>query len=92
MLFRKQSPSSPVDAVADAAARQFERAGERASALTQRGIEAVRDHSQQLRDRTARASDHTVRYIRHEPVKSVLVAAAAGAVLVALLGLLRRPG
>ncbi|HEY6514093.1 MAG TPA: hypothetical protein VI032_19100 [Burkholderiaceae bacterium] len=124
MLFRKQTPSSHADSVADAASRQFERAtsstqrvadhaldtmsstvhdlrqqvsplieraGEQANALAQRGIEAVRDRSHQLRDQAVRASDHTVGYIRHEPVKSVLIAAAAGAVLVALLSLLRRP-
>jgi ElaB/YqjD/DUF883 family membrane-anchored ribosome-binding protein len=70
----------------------IERAGEQASALAQRGMETVRERSQQLRNQAVRASDHTVGYIRDEPVKSVLIAAAAGAVLVALLRLLRRPG
>lgn len=70
----------------------IERAGEQASALAHRGIEAVRDRSQQVRDQAQRAADHTVGYIRHEPVKSVLIAAAAGALVVALVSLLRRPG
>jgi len=69
----------------------IERAGEQASALAQRGIETVRERSLQLRDQAVRASDNTVGYIRDEPVKSVLIAAAAGAILVALLGLLRKP-
>ena len=70
----------------------IERAGEQASALAQRGVETVRERSLQLRDQAVRASDNTVGYIRDEPVKSVLIAAAAGAILVALLRLLRRPG
>lgn len=37
------------------------------------------------------ASDKTVAYIRNEPVKSVLIAAAAGAVLVALARFIGRP-
>jgi ElaB/YqjD/DUF883 family membrane-anchored ribosome-binding protein len=68
----------------------LERAGEQASALAQRGADAVRERTQQLRDQTLRASDSTLAYIKDEPVKAVLIAAAAGAALVALLGLLRR--
>jgi ElaB/YqjD/DUF883 family membrane-anchored ribosome-binding protein len=66
------------------------RAGEQASVLAQRGVDAVRERSLQVRDQALRASDNTVNYIRDEPVKAVLIAAAAGAVLMALIGLLRR--
>jgi ElaB/YqjD/DUF883 family membrane-anchored ribosome-binding protein len=68
----------------------LERAGEQAGALVQRGADAVRDGTQQLRDQTQRASDSTLNYIKDEPVKAVLIAAAAGAALVTLLGLLRK--
>ena len=64
------------------------RATEQASALAQRGMDAVRDTSQQVRERALRVSDGTVGYIRDEPVKSVLIAAAAGATLVVLASLL----
>ncbi len=64
------------------------RATEQASALAQRGMDAVRDTSQQVRERAVRVSDGTVGYIRDEPVKSVLIAAAAGAAVVVLAGLL----
>jgi ElaB/YqjD/DUF883 family membrane-anchored ribosome-binding protein len=37
------------------------------------------------------ATDKTVAYIRNEPVKSVLIAAAAGAALVALTRFIGRP-
>ena len=69
----------------------LERAGEKASALTQRGMDAVRDRSLQVRDHALRASDNTLNYIKDEPVKAVLIAAAAGAALTILLGLLRKP-
>jgi ElaB/YqjD/DUF883 family membrane-anchored ribosome-binding protein len=42
------------------------------------------------RDQASRAGDRTVGYIRDEPVKSVLIAAAAGAGIAALFGLLAR--
>jgi len=68
----------------------LERAGERASALAQRGVDAVRDRSLQVRDQALRASDGTLNYIKDEPVKAVLIAAAVGAALMALMGLLRK--
>ena len=68
----------------------LELAGEQASALAQRGVDAVRDRSLQVRDQALRASDSTLNYIKDEPVKAVLIAAAAGAALMALLGLLRK--
>ena len=66
------------------------RASDKAGALAQRGVNAVRDGSQQLRDRALRASDSTVMYIKDEPLKAMLIAAAAGAALMALVGLLSR--
>jgi ElaB/YqjD/DUF883 family membrane-anchored ribosome-binding protein len=61
------------------------------SSTVHRGVDAVRDTSIDLRDSAIRASDTTVSYIKHEPVKSVLIAAATGAALMALIGLLSRP-
>ena len=58
--------------------------------LARRGINAVRDGSAQLRDQAVRASDKTVGYIKDEPVKAMLIAAAAGAALMALVALLGR--
>ncbi len=66
----------------------LDRASERASALAQRGVDAVRGSSQQLREQAHRASDGTLNYIKDEPVKSMLIAAATGAALMALVGLL----
>jgi len=53
-------------------------------------LDSVRDTSRQLRDKAQHASDSTVRYIRDDPVKSVLIAAATGAALMALISLVRR--
>jgi ElaB/YqjD/DUF883 family membrane-anchored ribosome-binding protein len=67
-----------------------ERAGEQVSAMAHRGIDSVRDTSHQLRLKVEHASDNTIGYIRHEPVKSVLIAAATGAALMALISLMTR--
>lgn len=76
--------------LADVAGPLMDSASEQASDLAQRVVEAVRESSQQLQHKAARASDSTVKYIRNEPVKSVLIAAAAGAALMALANLLLR--
>ena len=58
--------------------------------LSQRGLDALRQSSRQMRDSAHRAGERTVGYIHDEPVKSVLIAAAAGAALMVLLGLTGR--
>jgi ElaB/YqjD/DUF883 family membrane-anchored ribosome-binding protein len=63
---------------------------EQASAMAHRGMDSVRDTSQQLRIGARHASDTTVNYLKDEPVKAVLIAAATGAVLMALVSLLTR--
>lgn len=66
------------------------RATDQASALAQRGLHAVHDSALQLREKAAHTGDVTVRYIRNEPLKAVLIAAATGAVLMAVVSLLNR--
>ena len=75
----------------------IDRAAAQADALAQRGLEAVRDGSQRLResgqrlrDSARHASEGTVQYIQAEPLKSVLIAAATGAALMALVSLVSR--
>jgi ElaB/YqjD/DUF883 family membrane-anchored ribosome-binding protein len=68
----------------------LERATARAGELAERGIEAVRGSSRHLRDTAVDASDRTVAYIKDEPVKAMLIAAATGAALMALLSLVTR--
>jgi ElaB/YqjD/DUF883 family membrane-anchored ribosome-binding protein len=54
------------------------------------GVERARETSHMVRERAARATESTANYIRHDPVKSVLIAAATGAALMALVSLLNR--
>jgi ElaB/YqjD/DUF883 family membrane-anchored ribosome-binding protein len=55
-----------------------------------RSIEGARLSSNRLRERALHAGDGTAAYIRDEPLRSMLYAAAAGAVLMALVGLMGR--
>ena len=61
---------------------------EQTSQWAHRGIDAVHDGALQLRNKAQSGSDATVLYIQREPIKSVLIAAATGAALMALLGLM----
>ena len=68
----------------------LERATGQVNAIARRGVDTVRETAQQLRDRAVRVQDSTVNYIREEPVKAMLIAAAAGVGLATLLSLLTR--
>jgi ElaB/YqjD/DUF883 family membrane-anchored ribosome-binding protein len=61
-------------------------------ALAHDGVEAVREGAHQLRERSLHARDVTTNYIQHEPIKSVLIAAAVGATLMGLVALFSRHG
>lgn len=82
--------SNSVHSASQRVAPMINRATEQASQLAQRSMEAVRHSSQQLRDKAMHASDTTASYIRNDPIKSVLIAAATGAALMALVSLLSR--
>lgn len=55
------------------------------------GTSALRSGARQIRNTAHHASVCTKDYIRDEPVRSVLIAAAAGTILVGLLSLVSRP-
>lgn len=82
--------SDGADEMRDQFAPRLQRWAGQASELARRSGEAMRHGSERLRDGALHASDRTVGYVRHEPVKSMLIAIAAGAALVALAGLLGR--
>ena len=65
-------------------------ATDKVSALTQLSIDTVRQSSQQLVDSAHQASARTRDYVQHEPVKALLMAAATGAALMALLSMVQR--
>lgn len=59
-------------------------------ALLHRGIDKVRGGADQLREKSLHAKDAATTYIQHEPMKSILMAAAVGAGLMALVALFSR--
>lgn len=76
--------------VADAAAQSREQAGAKTRDMAHRAADAVRARTHQLQDQAAHAGGRVVKYIRREPVTSVLIAAAAGAAVMALVDLMLR--
>jgi ElaB/YqjD/DUF883 family membrane-anchored ribosome-binding protein len=84
------SVSNKVEDIRSQATPLIDRVSAQATAAAKRGVDAVRDTSQQLREKAVRASDTTVAYVKDEPIKAVLIAAATGALLMGLVGLLRR--
>jgi ElaB/YqjD/DUF883 family membrane-anchored ribosome-binding protein len=84
------SLSSSVEDARSHVTPMLNRASEQATAMAQRGIDAVRNGSQQVRDKALHATDLTADYIKNDPIKAVLIAAATGAALMALVGLLSR--
>jgi len=76
--------------IAVEAGQLMEEAGEKSRHMAQRAVEAVRGGTRQLHVQASHAGDSVVKYIRREPVKSVLIAAAAGAALMALVDLMLR--
>lgn len=82
--------SDKVDEARDKAAPMLNKVTSQAEAAARRGMEAVRDTSQQLRERALQAQDMTVAYVKDEPIKAMLIAAATGAVLMGLISMLGR--
>lgn len=76
--------------ISDGATPMIKRATAQASALAHQGIDSLTGASRQLRDRAQHASEDTVSYIKDKPYTAVLIAAAGGAALMALAGLLSR--
>jgi ElaB/YqjD/DUF883 family membrane-anchored ribosome-binding protein len=64
---------------------------EQVSQSAERAVQATERVANGALESLSRASDTSVNFIKHEPIKSVLIAAATGAALMALIGLLNRP-
>ena len=75
----------------DAIAPLLSRAAAQASTLAHRSAGAYRQGSQRVRETARRASANTLTYVRNEPVKAMLIAAAGGAAIMVLARLLNRP-
>jgi ElaB/YqjD/DUF883 family membrane-anchored ribosome-binding protein len=85
-----ESLASTVQDARKQVAPLLNRATEQASALAQRGLDAARNSAQQLRQTALQATDTTAGYIKNDPIKAVLIAAATGAALMALVSLMSR--
>lgn len=68
----------------------FDRAAAKASSLLKSSTAALHESSEKLRAQARRATDHTIDYIKEQPIKSVAMAVAAGALLTVFAGLARR--
>ena len=85
-----QAVQAGIDGLREGVPSAISRATAQAEDLTRRGMERARNASTAVRDKAVQVSDQTVGYIKDEPVKAVLVAAAAGAVAALLIGWLSR--
>lgn len=82
--------SDKLESARETAVPLINRLSSQAEAAARHGVDAVRDTTAQVRDKALKVSDNTVSYIKDEPVKAMLIAAATGAALMALIGLLSR--
>ena len=83
---------SAVDGLASAygeAKPMLSRAGQRARAMAHDGYDAARQRAADLRDRGQQAVESTRGYVQDEPLKSLLIAAAVGAAVIALVEVVR---
>ena len=65
---------------------------DRMSSLAHDGLNKAMDSTHHLRELAQKAGENTLTTIRSEPVKYVLIAAATGAALMALITLVSRSG
>jgi ElaB/YqjD/DUF883 family membrane-anchored ribosome-binding protein len=82
--------SDTMQTASEQAAPVIGRLSAQAEALTRKTVDAVREGSKRARLQATNAANSTVSYIKEEPVKSVLIAAAAGAALFAIAKLVTR--
>ncbi len=80
---------SAVESARDQVQPTVARLAAQAEAAAKRSLDAVRDGASSVREHAHSVGDATVRYVRDEPVKSILIAAAAGAALMALLSVIQ---
>ena len=74
----------------DGVAKPIAQSLDRMNTLAHDGVNKVMDSSHQLKELAQKAGQSTLTTIREEPVKSVLIAAATGAALMALVTLATR--
>jgi ElaB/YqjD/DUF883 family membrane-anchored ribosome-binding protein len=83
-------PAEMTNTLIDQATHAADQVAKSGQHLADSAIEGVRHTSHQMRVKAEHAADSTGHYIQHEPVKSMLMAAATGAALMALVSLVSR--
>jgi ElaB/YqjD/DUF883 family membrane-anchored ribosome-binding protein len=79
-----------VEVARDRASPAINRWSNQAETALRRGVDAVRESSAQLREKAHQVSDATAGRVRDEPLKAVVIAAVAGALLMGLINLIGR--
>jgi ElaB/YqjD/DUF883 family membrane-anchored ribosome-binding protein len=82
-----------IDKIAETAATvplAVERAAERASEVARQGTQKLQEGTHQVKAQFNQVTDSAIAYVKDEPVRAMLIAAAAGAALMALASLLGR--
>ncbi len=82
--------SDKVDEVKNKAAPTLDKMGDQTQKLVQQGREVLNDTTQKVRDKATQATDLAVGYTKDEPIKAMLIAAAAGALLMGLVTMMAR--
>jgi ElaB/YqjD/DUF883 family membrane-anchored ribosome-binding protein len=77
--------SSKVESLRSATGPALGRASDQAQDMLSQGIDAVGDATRRAQNFASDAQDSIVTYTRQKPVKALLIAAAAGAVLITLV-------
>jgi ElaB/YqjD/DUF883 family membrane-anchored ribosome-binding protein len=79
------SASNKVESLRSGTGPALDKAADRAQGLLGQGIDAVSDATRRARDFASDTQDSVVTYTREKPVTALLIAAAAGAVLITLI-------
>ncbi len=78
------------DHLATVAPGTLRRVADQVDELTRRGMEMAKNATDSARAQALQANDRALGYVRQEPAKAVLIAAAVGAGLAMLIGMLAR--
>ncbi|MEO5732535.1 MAG: hypothetical protein ABIN96_09825 [Rubrivivax sp.] len=79
--------SDELDDLSAAGSRRAQLARETAREWWERGARSARDAADTMRSEAGAVSLRTQRYVRNEPVKAMVIAAAAGALIAGLLAI-----
>ena len=80
------NPIAHISQATDRVAQTASDLGASVRSATHDALDGLRSATDALRGQVSLAGERSTRYVRDEPLKSVLIAAAAGATLAALLG------